>query len=163
MTDVVPFSPLAEHKAAVAEYLPQFIQAHLPIAQHLQVGVEHYDSLQLALNAPLGPSVNDKLTAFGGSIYCLMVMTCWGMVYLRCKEYGIEPNIVVAHGEIDYLSPVDGDFISHSLVVDEGAWSTFFAKFEDRGRAQIPLSAELVHGGKLAARFSGRYAIIGAK
>ena len=69
---------------AVARKLDEFIARHLPTAQHMQLAVADYDSRSLTLTAPLGPSINDKLTAFGGSIYVVAVMACWGMVYLRC-------------------------------------------------------------------------------
>ena len=49
--------------------LDDFIAKYLPTAQHMQIRVENYDGSSLRLHAPLAPSINDKLTAFGGSIY----------------------------------------------------------------------------------------------
>ena len=47
---------------AVARKLDEFIARHLPTAQHMQLAVADYDSHSLTLTAPLGPSINDKLT-----------------------------------------------------------------------------------------------------
>ncbi|MBU72545.1 MULTISPECIES: YiiD C-terminal domain-containing protein [Spongiibacter] len=148
---------------AVARKLDEFIARHLPTAQHMQLAVADYDSRSLTLTAPLGPSINDKLTAFGGSIYVVAVMACWGMVYLRCVEQGLDPDIVVAKGEIDYMKPVDGDIVASSLPTDEADWTQFFEDFAERGRAKIALSSEVRIGDAVAARFSGLYAIVGVK
>ncbi len=145
----------------VAQRLSEFVQRHLPTAQALQISVADYDSCCLTLHAPLGPSINDKQTAFGGSLYVVAVMAGWGMVYLRCREAGIDPNIVVARGEIDYYAPVDSDIIASSLAVDEAEWQRFFADFEARGKAKIELRTQVLREGKAAVSFKGLYAIIG--
>ena len=145
----------------VAQRLSEFVQRHLPTAQALQISVSDYDSCSLTLHAPLAPSINDKQTAFGGSLYVVAVMAGWGMVYLRCREAGIDPNIVVARGEIDYHAPVDSDIIASSLAVDEAEWERFFADFETRGKAKIELRTQVLREGKAAVSFKGLYAIIG--
>lgn len=143
--------------------LDDFIAKYLPTAQHMQISVEHYDGRSLRLHAPLAPSINDKLTAFGGSIYVVAVMACWGMVYMRCVDYGLDPDIVVAEASIEYLKPVTGDIVASSLVSDEKNWENFFHRFEERGKAKIDLSSEIIVNGEVAVRFKGLYAIIGVK
>lgn len=143
--------------------LDAFIAKHLPLAQFMELKVEEYDGKHLAISAPLAPNINDKLTAFGGSLYCVSVMACWGMVYMRCVDYGLDPDIVVVQAEIEYLKPVAGEIVSRSLEIDESRWSHFFARYEERGRAKIDLASEIKINGEVAVRFSGLYAIIGAK
>ena len=145
----------------VAHKLTEFVQTHLPTARALEIEVADYDSQSLTLRAPLGPSINDKHTAFGGSLYVVAVMAGWGMVYVRCREAGIDPNIVVARGEIDYLAPVPGDIVASSLPVTEGDWEMFFQQFEERGKAKIELQTRILQGGEPAVKFTGLYAIIG--
>ncbi|MDF1691811.1 MAG: YiiD C-terminal domain-containing protein [Zhongshania sp.] len=143
--------------------LDDFIAQYLPTAQHMELSVKHYDGKSLSVHAPLAPSINDKLTAFGGSIYCVAVMACWGMTYLRCVDYGLDPDIVVAEASIEYLKPVTGDIIGSSIVVDEEKWQHFFKRFEERGRAKIDLQSEILVDGEVAVRFKGLYAIVGVK
>jgi thioesterase domain-containing protein len=145
------------------EALDNFIAKYLPTAQHMQISVESYDGCSLRLHAPLAPSINDKLTAFGGSIYVVAVMACWGMVYMRCVDYGLDPDIVVAEASIEYLKPVTGDIVASSLVSDEKNWDNFFHRFEERGKAKMDLSSEIIVNGEVAVRFKGLYAIIGVK
>lgn len=143
--------------------LSEFVATHLPTAVHMEIAVDAYDSKSLRLKAPLGPSINDKKTAFGGSIYVVAVMSCWGMVYLRCIERGIEPDIVVAKADIEYLKPVNSDIVAQSVVADEADWTRFFEDFASRGKAKIALSSEVIVDGECAARFNGLYAIVGVK
>lgn len=140
-----------------------FIAKHLPTAQHMQISVDDYDGFSLRLHAPLAPSINDKLTAFGGSLYVMAVMACWGMVYMRCVDYGLDPDIVVAEASIKYLKPVTGDIVASSMVAEEKNWATFFERFDERGKAKIDLSSEIRVNGEIAVRFTGRYAIVGLK
>lgn len=147
----------------VAAKLDAFIARHLPTAQHMELAVADYDSQSLTLRAPLAPSINDKLTAFGGSIYVVAVMACWGMVYLRCVEHGLDPDIVVAKAEIDYLKPVSDDIVARSVATDDSDWARFFRDFDERGRAKIALCSEVITADGVAARFSGTYAIVGVK
>lgn len=146
---------------AIAQRLTEFVQTHLPTARALQIQIADYDSQSLTLQAPLGPSVNDKQTAFGGSLYVVAVMAGWGMVYLRCREAGIDPNIVVARGEIEYLAPVAEDITAVSLPADEADWARFFRDFDERGKARMELRVQVPRGGEPAVRFKGVYAIVG--
>ena len=94
--------------ADISQKLKDFFVEHLPITQFMGLEVESYDGEQLILTAPLEPNINDKQTAFGGSLYNAAVMTCWGLVYLKTQEKGIECNQVVTGGEVKYKAPVAG-------------------------------------------------------
>ena len=147
----------------VAAKLSEFIEQYLPTARHMQLSVTDYQQGCLQLHAPLAPSINDKQTAFGGSIYVVAVMACWGSVYLHCVEQGLDPDIVVAKAEIEYLLPVPEDIVARSLPAPEADWQVFFQRFEERGRAKIELCSEVLVNGQVAARFKGLYAIVGVK
>lgn len=149
--------------ADISHKLDEFIAAYLPTAQHMELAVDRYDGQSLRLHAPLAPSINDKLTAFGGSIYVVAVMACWGMVYLRCVEAGLDPDIVVAKAEIDYLLPVNDDIVAESVPALDDQWEHFFHSFDDRGRGKIELCSQVIVRGEVAARFKGIYAIVGVK
>ncbi len=148
---------------SVSHKLSEFIAQYLPTARHMQLSVADYDGGSLTLHAPLAPSINDKQTAFGGSLYVVAVMACWGAVYLRCVEQGLDPDIVVAKAEIEYLRPVAEDIVARSQPAGEGDWTLFFEQFSQRGRGKIALSSEILVGDKVAARFKGLYAIVGVK
>ena len=79
----------------ISQKLSDFFKKNLPITQFMEMDVESYDGKTLILAAPLDPNINDKQTAFGGSLYNASVMACWGMAYLKTQEAGIVCNQVV--------------------------------------------------------------------
>lgn len=146
----------------VSHYLTEFFAQHLPITEYLGMRVHNYDGDSFSLAIDLQPSINDKMTAFGGSLYAVCVMNCWGMCYLQARERGIDPNMVVTHAEIDYLAPVDSEVIVATTYQPEAMnWEEFFDSFNNRGRARAKLNSTILCNGKEAVKFSGQYAIIG--
>ena len=153
----------------ISEALKKFFFDHLPITQFMGLEVESYDGDTLILTAPLEPNINDKQTAFGGSLYNAAVMACWGMIYLKTQERNIECNQVVTEGNMKYIAPVDGRIraICHTPSVEELAG--FFDHFERKGKAKINLEAaiyndtcvmEIDSNTKPSVKFSGQYAIL---
>lgn len=153
----------------ISNKLTQFFGDHLPITQFMELDVEFYDGQTLILTAPLAPSINDKQTAFGGSLYNVAVMACWGMVYLKTQEKGIQCNQVVTEGSVKYIAPVTGKLraICHSPGDEE--LSEFFANFDEQGKAKISLNAVIYDDANMIAvdpetkpsvKFAGQYAIL---
>lgn len=140
--------------------LNDFVINTLKLAVAMDISIESYDRSSLVLSAPLEKNINDKNTAFGGSLYVLNVMTCWGMVYMKCREGGIEmPNIVVSHAEINYLVPVpDKKIIASCSVTDE--FDGFIEYYQGNGRSRVKLQSSVSTDGKTAVVFKGKYAII---
>jgi len=120
--------------------LSDFMTQHLPIAQALGIEVDSFSQQQLVLNAPLQPNINDKQSAFGGSIYSVCVMTCWGMVYLHALNNKIDaPNIAVGKAEIKYRAPVLSDFQAKCTVPDIEVFDDFISEYWQQGKAKITL------------------------
>lgn len=153
----------------ISKKLKQFFIEHLPITQFMGLEVESYDGDTLILTAPLEPNINDKQTAFGGSLYNTAVMACWGMIYLKTQEHNIQCNQVVTEGSMKYLAPVDGRIraICHAPSTEELA--DFFEHFERKGKARIGLEAAIYNDtcvmkidpeAKPSVKFSGQYAIL---
>jgi thioesterase domain-containing protein len=122
--------------------------------------VKHYDGQSLTLAAPLELNLNDKLTAFGGSLYNMAVMTAWGMVYLKTQEAGIVCNQVVTQGNINYLMPVTDEIISICHAPEQKIIDQFLNDFYDTGKGKIKLSSTILSHGKTAVEFQGQYAIL---
>jgi thioesterase domain-containing protein len=49
----------------------------MPPVQALGLRVGHYDGIALQLQAPLAANINDKGSAFGGSLASLMTLAAW--------------------------------------------------------------------------------------
>jgi thioesterase domain-containing protein len=161
-----------ETQENISKKLKHFFIDHLPITQYMGLEVESYNGDTLILTAPLEPNINDKQTAFGGSLYNMAVMACWGMIYLKTQEQKIICNQVVTEGSIKYIAPVEGRIraICHAPSADELA--SFFDYFERKGKARISLQAAIYNDScvmkidpeaKPSVKFSGQYAILKIK
>ena len=149
------------------QQLETFVEAHLPLGRAMGIRVTHYDRNSLSLGAPLNLNDNDKNTAFGGSLYCAAVMSCWSLLYLEClarnKPNLSAPNIVIGKAEIEYLVPVNSEqIISRCDAPSKEAWRSFFDCYDQRGKAKVNLSSTICCGGHRAVEFTGRYAVIGS-
>jgi len=147
------------HLDPIAHKLTEFFQTHLPITDYMGMSVEYYDGHTLTLKAPLAPNINDKQTGFGGSLYNMAVMACWGMAYLKTQEAGIHCNQVVVKGAIEYKAPVTGEIRSTCHVADRSVTEAFIHDFKTTGKARLDLSSSIECNGKQAVEFHGQYAI----
>jgi len=144
-----------------ATYFTSFMQANLPMAQQLGLRVDCFDGHELKLFMPLTPNINDKATMFGGSLYCVSVMACWGMIYLRAKMLGIEsPNIVVADAAIKYKLPVPGDCVSVCYAPVDVV-NKFDSDIAAGHKGRMRLHSSIQTDAGVAVEFEGRYVLIG--
>ena len=146
----------------VTQRLNQFIADNLPLMVNMGAEIESYDGEKFLLKAPLALNHNDKGTGFGGSLYCICVLNAIGLIFLKCFEKGISPNLVVSKAEIDYKAAVKGDpIIGHAISPPSEQWDLFFEKYHATGKAGISLESRIFENGEEAVFFRGRFAIIG--
>ena len=147
-----------------AETLGEFLSAHLPLARAAGVQVDSYSGEALVASAPLDKNINDKGTAFGGSLYNICVIAAWGMTHLKAKELGFDGDIVVAKGEINYLRPLVGRLIATATSPDSDALVRAEQGYKDRGKAIFNIQVTVKDDQQLACvEFVGKYAVLAAK
>jgi thioesterase domain-containing protein len=149
-----PQSPMSQADSLAA------LRAHLhtiPQVRAMQVEVVGDDDGRLRLSAPLAPNVNDKGSAFGGSLVSLMTLAGWGLVTQRLADAGLKADVYVADSQVRYLAPLENDLRAEAWL-EEGDWDAFLATFRQRGRARCRITAcvRLPDGGE-ATVFSGRF------
>ncbi|WP_411833581.1 YiiD C-terminal domain-containing protein [Pseudoxanthomonas mexicana] len=132
--------------------------AAMPPVAAMQVRVEGMEGGRLRLSAPLAANVNDKGTAFGGSLVSLMTLAGWGLVAMRLERAGVAAEVYVADSQVRYLAPLRSD-LHASAALDEGqSWDEFLRTLAQRGRARVQLRAEVaLPEGGVAATLSGRF------
>jgi thioesterase domain-containing protein len=140
--------------------LDAYLHEHIPITGHMGIRVVRADLGCVALSAPLEPNINHRSTVFGGSCASVAMLAAWSLVLLRVRERGADARIVIQHGSIDYLVPIDGEFVATCRPSDEEAWGRF-ERTLDRGRpARVELASTVESEGVEVARFSGAFAAL---
>ena len=136
------------------------LRAHLqsiPQVRAMQVEVVGESDGRLRLRAPLAPNVNDKGSAFGGSLVALMTLAGWALATRRLAAAGLEADVYVADSQVRYLAPLE-DELQAEAWLEEGSWDDFIATFRQRGRARCRIAARVrLPGGGEATTFSGRF------
>ncbi len=142
----------------------QGLQAKLlamPPARALQVRVAGCEGGRLRLEAPLSANVNDKGTAFGGSLVSLMTLAAWGLTTLRLEQAGLPADVYVADTQVRYLAPVLTDLRADAWLAGDAGWEGVLSTLRERGKARANLlSHVLLPDGRVACEAQARYAAL---
>lgn len=133
----------------------------LPPLAAIQASITGYDGHRLVLEAPLAVNVNDKGSAFGGSMTSLMTYAAWGLVTLQLHQAGVGADVFVADSNVRYLRPLYTDLRADASLAPGQSWDTFLATLAQRGRARLQVQARMTSPeGDLMADLAGRYVAI---
>lgn len=144
-----------------ARGLQDFLLLNVPLARAAKLSVESYDGHSLVLSAPLEENINDKGTAFGGSLYNVCVSAAWGMSCLKTNELGCDGDLVVAKAEIEYLRPLRETLRAQAQAPSDEALKLFQETFLRRGKASFEVSVVVKDShNKACATFRGKYALL---
>lgn len=142
----------------------QSVRVHgdsMPPIVAMQFHVLDYDGTRLRVNAPLACNVNDKGSAFGGSLTSLMTFAGWGLATLRLHLAGLRADVFVADSTVRYRKPLHTDLQAEAVLAAGASWDVFLNTFRQRGRARIHLQARvLLPEGGVATELAGRYVAI---
>jgi thioesterase domain-containing protein len=138
--------------------LQTLLYKHIPLARHMGVEISKFNGHDLSLTAPLEPNINDKETAFGGSLYSIAVLCGWGLLEIKCIEAAIKVETVIHKAQIKYMLPVSGPFIAKTSI-DENEWSLFLPLLREGKKIRIPLNVDIFCDGVKVLSFFGKYVI----
>ncbi|AER55075.1 thioesterase domain-containing protein [Pseudoxanthomonas spadix BD-a59] len=132
--------------------------ASMPPLVAMQLELRHFDGQCLYVYAPLAANVNDKGSAFGGSLSGLMTIAGWALATLKLQQAGLEADVYVATSSVRYRAPLLDDLHAQAWLEPDADWADFIDTFGRLGKARVPLLAQvLLPEGGVAAELSGRY------
>ncbi len=145
------------------ENFQKYLSERIPItgSAGMAFTVVRYDDEEVAVRAPLPENVNDKQTAFGGSIASLLTVAAWGMARAIAAAVDATPYIAIQQCKIEYLFPIAADFVAVARRPEGEAVSRFLDLYRRFGKGRIAVESEIVIDGQIAARFSGSFAALG--
>lgn len=137
--------------------LAAYLAAHIPMAGAMDLEVVVASPERVLLRAPLEPNLNHRGTAFGGSIGSLAILAGWSWLWVILRERARGPTLVIREARTEYLRPIPGAFSAETRPPDDEAFARFLAGLDRHGSGKIELTAEILAGGEIAARFTGLY------
>jgi thioesterase domain-containing protein len=141
------------------QYLRRRIHAEFPLARHIGIEVEFAADDGLVLSAPIEPNANHNGSAFGGSQFCIAVLTGWAWAtrYLAARQ--VAADAVIQESNIRYLAPAYGPLRAVLQPPLPEAVDKFRRMLRRAGRGRIRLNVEVHDGTKLVTRFRGVFAV----
>ncbi len=140
--------------------LQNTLHTKIPLTKFMDVQIESYDEKYFITNAPLEPNINDKGTAFGGSLSTIMIISSWSLCNLITKEFGYESeNIVILNNNTNFTAPVTKDFKCITNKPSKEQLEILYQKIKSKGSGSIKIESSIVEDGKVCADFEGVYVI----
>ena len=143
------------------QFLQDYLYSHIPISKAMGVRVHALTDNSVSLWAPLAPNINHRGTAFGGSISTLATLSAWSLLRVGVHEIAPLPTLVVRRNNVEYLKPIEGDFIATAKRPDAETWLAFLDTLQKRGRSRVNLNAAVTYADQEAASFSGVFVALG--
>ncbi len=155
--------PDSEFLVSHREWLENILVREIPLGGAMGVTVQRLDGSGIVLAAPLDANINDKGTAFGGSLVSLMILAGWSLLRLQLEYSGTRADLVIARADTRFLAPVDGPMEARCEWAPEAQKARFDRRLAERGRAGLDLHPTLWQDNTLAAELQARYAALAAK
>lgn len=126
----------------------------------LNFQVQDLNKHSLSLTAPLELNINDKGTAFGGSIASLCTITGWSLCWVLSKINSLNSDIVIHKSEMEYLRPVTKDFLATVNFPKEEEVQELILSLKKRKKASLYLEVEISENQKPCVKYYGKYVFI---
>ncbi|HEX2139911.1 MAG TPA: YiiD C-terminal domain-containing protein [Woeseiaceae bacterium] len=137
--------------------LEHYLHEHIPLSRAMQLTVLNAEDGEAVLAAPLGPNINHRETAFGGSVSALAILAAWSLLHVRLGDARTTHRLVIQRNTMDYRLPIRGQFIARASLTSPEHWERFQRTLARRGRARITVSSVIEHAGQTAACFRGEF------
>lgn len=136
------------------------LHSQIPMTKLMNLKIEDYNDKELITTAPLDININDKGTAFGGSLATMTIISSWSICWLISKELGFDSNnIVVIKNENSYKKPVTKDIICHTTKPIIEQLNILKEKLEKKKSASIKIYSKIIEDGEICVEFEGYYVI----
>lgn len=142
--------------------LEAYLHEHIPLSAAMGARVEAASPGGVALAAPLGPNLNHRATAFGGSVATLAILAGWSLVHLRLRHDGVEARTVIQRSDVTYLEPIHGDFEARAEAPDAESWRRFRRALHRWGRGRIAVRIRVLAADRVVAEMDGDYVSLSA-
>jgi thioesterase domain-containing protein len=127
--------------------------ADIAPAQALQISVSNHWKNGIELSAPLEPNLNDKGTAFAGSISSLLTLAGWALLTHQLNEAGIQAEVMVVESTTQFSTAVRTDLKSVAEVSAQ-EMARVFQALEKRGRSRIQIQSTIPGHAEMTASFA---------
>lgn len=131
----------------------------IPQTKNLGLHIAKIEEHQLTVHGDFLLNKNHLDIVFGGSIAAISITTAWSLVQSKIEQAGLKGHLVIKRQEIDYLLPVKTDFQCVASFQSADDWESFKKAFQEKGRARIPVTAQIFSESKVTSKFNGVFVL----
>jgi len=126
----------------------------------MQISIDDYTANNLITTAPLILNINDKGTAFAGSLSTLTTISAWSMCWLISQELGFpDTSIVILKNETKYLKPVTKDIYCKTIKPSQKEITVLKEKLLSKKSGSISIKSSIIQDNITCVDFAGIYVI----
>jgi len=142
------------------EKLEKKLYLEIPLTKYMQIKFKKIDNKNLITTAPLAPNINDKKTAFAGSISTLVTISAWSVCYLKVTQLGYkDAMIAVIKSDISYRAPITNTLVCETTIPTKEEIEIFKNKLKDKKSASIKINSKIFQNDTLCVEFKGVYVV----
>ncbi len=132
----------------------------IPLTKLMEIKIQDYNESELITTAPLSININDKGTAFGGSLSTITIISAWSLCWLISKELGFNSNnIVIIKNETNFRKPVTKDIVCHTKKPSNEEIEILKNKLLTKKSASIRIESQIIENNEICVDFLGYYVI----
>lgn len=133
--------------------------AMLPL-QQMQARVLEFDGRHMRIAAPIAANLNDKGTAFGGSMTSLITIAGWLLVSQGLIEDDLFPDVYVTESNAHFSSTVTTDMVASAWLASN-SFDSLALQMRRRGKVRVRTAGKLEGAdGRSGAVMTAVYAAI---
>ena len=136
------------------------LYTEIPLTKAMNIEIKNYDKNRLITTAPLSININDKGTAFGGSLSTMTIISAWSLCWLISKELEFNSNnIVIIKNDTSFRKPVTKDIVCHTKKPSKEEIEIVKQKLQTKKSASLKINSQIIEDGEICVDFEGYYVI----
>ena len=140
--------------------LEEKLHSQIPMTKLMQLHIKSMNNEKLITTAPLDININDKGTAFGGSLSTMTIISAWSVCLLQTEHLGYESSMIaIIKNSQSFKAPVTKDLVCHTYLPNDKELKNLERKLKEKGSASIKIKAEIIEDEKVCVDFEGIYVI----
>jgi thioesterase domain-containing protein len=138
--------------------LQAYLMAHIAPAHALGLTIVEVEPLTIA--APLAANLNDKGTAFAGSLYSAAALAGWALLTRWCSAESIDAEVALHESSARFLAPARAPFRAMARAPGPADLEKLKRMLARSGRGRTEISVDVSCAEALVMSFTGAYAVI---
>jgi len=140
--------------------LEKKIYNEIPMTRLMELKLVNIDDKYFKTSAPLDINVNDKGSAFGGSLSSIAIISSWCLSKLISDELGFENvDILVIKNHSSFKKQVTNDIVCLCTIPTQKDINILKEKLKTKESASLKIHAKIVQDDETRMDYEGIYVI----